>query len=471
VPPLSRRRFLQTSAVGIAGAAAGLSLPLFSRAQEKGERPAPPPEGVTVLNPRGRVPVSIIIDDSTCLVNLNRFAVPQFAEAWQTQRQLGQAYNHPWREWPVEIPDSFVRKFGEWAIENGIKGKYSVVPYPACVGRLDRGLPGWTGAQLRDSIKLVRDLIMPHWDIHPEMITHTWAIDTKTGHPYPERDLRHMENWDFSVGRSTDELADYMSYALRILKNVGLPCEGITTPGGFGNKVMPQLAQATLQSVRDVFGPATGEIPHFFRNLYDKGNESVAPRVLYASGLATDDPRCVISIIGCTGDWTGGWDNSTPVGPDAFITPDLMKGRMVDVIGRAEPACMVCHWTGIHFNGEELGFKIFQEVTRRLRDRYGDAILWMKLGEIARYWAAKELTRIERTSDGSTLRFDAPFACPVFTVRAPSTHPPPGNLKEVSQLAHLRPGSWLKEPQSIVVCIDLPKGRSELRLNATKDTR
>ena len=319
VPPLSRRRFLQNAA--LAGAA--LSLPSVSWPQDKGERPGPPPDGVTVLNPFNRVPVALIIDDSTCLVNLNRFAVPQFAEAWQTQRQLGGAYNHPWREWPLEIPDSFVRKFGEWSIENGVKGKYSVVPYPACVGRIDRGLPGWTGAELRDSIKLVRDVITPNWDIHPEMITHTWAIDTKTGHPYPQKDLKHMENWEFSVGKSADELADYLSYALTILKNVGLPCEGVTTPGGFGNKVMPALARATLESVRGVFGSTAGEIPHFFRNLYDKGDESVAPRVFYASGLGTDDPRCSVSVIGCTGDWTGGWDNTPPVGEGAFITNDL----------------------------------------------------------------------------------------------------------------------------------------------------
>jgi hypothetical protein len=448
-----------------------LGAPLFSIAQEKGHRPPPPPDGVTVLNPRGRVPLSIIIDDSTCLVNLNRFAVPQFAEAWQTQRQLGQAYNHPWRDWPVEIPDSFVRKFGQWALENGIKGKYSVVPFPACVGRLDRGLPGWTGAQLKDSIQLVKELITPHWDIHPEMVTHTWAIDTRTGHPYPQRDLRHMENWDFSVGRSTDELADYMSYALNILKNVGLPCEGVTTPGGFGNKVMPQLAQATLQSVRDVFGSSTGEIPHFFRNLYDKGDESVAPRVLYASGLDTADPRCVVSIIGCTGDWTGGWDNSTPVGADAFITADLTKGRMVEVIGRGEPACMVCHWTGIHFNGQEVGFKIFQEVTSRLRDRYGDGIQWMKLSEIARYWAAKELTKVEGGSDDAVLRFDAPFACPGFTLRARSAGAAPPDLKEISQLSQLRAGSYMKDRDSVVCCIDLPKGPSELRLTPAKEPR
>lgn len=419
-----------------------------------------------------RVPVSLIIDDSTCLVNLNRYSVPQFAEAWQTQRQLGQAYSQPWRDWPLEIPDAFVRKFGEWSQENGVKGKYSIVPYPACVGRIDRVLPGWTQAELLDSIKLVRELMMPNWDIHPEMITHTWAIDTKTGHPYPERDLRHMENWDFSVGRSADELADYLSYALRILKNVGLPCEGVTTPGGFGSKAMPALARATLESVRDVFGSAVGEIPHFFRNLYDQGDKSVAPRIHYASGLETDDPRCVVSIIGCTGDWTGGWDNSPPVGADAFLTLDLKNGRMADVIARGEPAVMVCHWTGIYWNGQELGFKVFQEVTRRLRERYGEQIVWMKLAEISRYWAAKELTKISVAANRSALTFDAPFACPAFTVRAPApAAPAPIGLREAAASARLTAGSFQKDRDSILCCIDLPKGRSELRLAPPKEAQ
>ena len=62
---ISRRQFLRSSAVGVAGAALG-QVPAF--AQFKGERPKQA-EGVTVLNPRGRNPVSLIIDDSTCLVN------------------------------------------------------------------------------------------------------------------------------------------------------------------------------------------------------------------------------------------------------------------------------------------------------------------------------------------------------------------------------------------------------------------
>jgi hypothetical protein len=467
VSSLSRRHFLRATA-GAVAAAAYLALPSIAPAQVKGERPPAPPEGVSVLNPLGRVPVSIIIDDSTCLVNLNRFAVPQFAAAWAARKGAGPRFEQNWRDWPHEIPDAFVRKFAEWSMENGVKGKYSIVPYPACVGRIDRVLPGWTDAELADSIKVVREFVTPNWDIHPEMVTHTWAIDTKTGHPHTEHTPRFMENWEWSVGKSADELADYMAYALRILKDVGLPCEGITTPGGFGNLVMPALAQATLQSVRDVYGGV--QVPHYFRNLYDQGDRSVAPLVQYAAGLDGDDPHCVVSIIGCTGDWTGGWDNSTPVGADAFITPDLKSGRLVDVIARGEPAVMVCHWTGVYFNGQELGFKIFQEVVRRLRERYGSTINWMKLSEISRYAAARELTRLALNETGRKLRIDAPFACPNFTLRVtPPAGASPAGLKEVDDLAQLRPGAFARDGGAAVCCLDLPKGRSELLF--TQDPR
>lgn len=464
--PFSRRSFVQSSALAAAGLALAPRLP----AQSPGERPARA-DGVTVLNPRARVPVGLIIDDSTCLVNLNRFAMPQFDTAFAGANKT---YHRNWREWPVEIPDSFVRKFGEWCAGQGVKGKYSIVPYPACVGRLDRGLPGWTQRELAESLELVRTVMMPNWDIHPEMVTHTRVIDTKTGHPHAEHSVKFMENWEWTTGRSADEIADYLAYALRILKNVGLPCEGVTTPGGFGGKALPQLAQATLQSVRDVF---SAEIPHYFRHCYSEGNRSVAPRVEYASGLDTADPRCVVSIIGCTGDWTGGWDNTPPEGADKFITADGKGGRMVEIIEGGEPALALAHWTGFWWNGQELGFKVWQEVVRRLHARF-DNLLWMKLSEIARYWAAKELTRI--TTEGSRITFHAPFACPAFTVRFPvavkamkqprvllgagrSHYYPP-----VQRLLDLKPGTWHRDDNWMTVCFDLPKGESAIEKPAAQ---
>jgi hypothetical protein len=430
-------------------------LPARLKAQEPGQRPKPT-EGVIVRNPRDRVPVSLIIDDSTCLVNLAYFAIPQFAEVFPDQ------YKQPWRELPREIPDAFVRKFGEWCHERGIKGKYSIVPYPACVGWIDREMPGWSRRELEDSLKLVRELIVPDWDIHPEMVTHTRIIDTKTGRPYPEISDRYMENWRWTENRSADEIADYIAYALRPLKAVGLPCEGITTPGGFGDNARPQLSQATLQACRDVYQT---EIPHYFRHLYTD-DRSVAPRVEYASGLDGDDPQCVVSIIGCTGDWFGGWDGLEAGHPDQFITEDGRGGRLPEVIARGEPAILVCHWPGIYYNGREVGFTIFKEIVRRL-DAHYDNLVWMKNSEIARYWAAKELTRIERTPEGVSFR--APYACPAFTIEVPDwTSGPPGlmdggpPLDEVRDRRGLRPGTWLRSGKNLVACFDLPRGASHL---------
>lgn len=454
----TRRGFLRTGAAGLAAAYAGLKA-AGTWAQVPGDR-APACAGVRVVNPQNRVPVSLIIDDATCLVNLAHFAMPQFAEAWPKSKE----YQKPWRSFPREIPDAFVRKFGQWCREHGVKGKYSVVPYPACVGWLDRDLPGWSRQELVESLNLVRTLLLPDWDIHPEMVSHTWVINTKTGRPYENRTERFMENWRWSEGKSVDELADYMSYALRILKNVGLPCEGITTPGGLGSRVPAELAQATLEACRDVF---QAEVPHYFRDLYTD-ERSVAPRVFYASGLDGKDPKCAVSIIGCTGDWFGGWDGATAGSVDQLITADLAKGRMVEVIERGEPAIMVCHWPGIYFNGQEVGLKIFQEAVRRLHARY-DNLLWMKLSEIARYWAAKELTRIERQDNRITLH--APFATSRFTLSVVGAAAGASKLTaagkaqtlvEVSRALDLKPGSWTRSGAETLVCFDLPKGRCEL---------
>lgn len=460
--PLTRREFLARTARGLAAGSAALGVPA-AFGQSPGERPARL-DGIAILNPRARVPVGLIIDDSTCLVNLNRFAMPQFDTAFSGANKT---YLRNWREWPAEIPDSFVRKFGEWCASQGVKGKFSIVPYPACVGRLDRMLPGWTQKELADSIELVRTLMVPNWDIHPEMVTHTRIIDIRTGHPQTDHSLKNMENWEWTTGRSADEIAEYMAYALGILKNIGLPCEGITTPGGFGNRALPQLAQATLQAVRGVFG---AEVPHYFRHLYDKGEQSVAPRVEYASGLDSDDPRCVVSIIGCTGDWTGGWDNTPPSGVDRFITEDLQKGRMVEVIQRGQPAIMVCHWTGIYWNGQELGFRIFQEVVRRLHARF-DHLIWMKLSDLSRYSAARELTRVSR--NGEALIFRAPFTCPDFTLSFASRGNTPPRLrvresvallKEVSGPLKLESNTWCRAGETVTVCFNMPKGNSRLEI-------
>jgi len=133
---MTRRDFLKITAMAAAGAGSVFHASPAS-AQQKGQRPKQARD-VTVLNPQNRVPVSFIIDDSTCLVNLAHFGIPQFAEVFPER------YKQDWRKLPREIPDAFVRKFGQWCRDHKVKGKYSVVPYPALVGWLDRDIPGWS---------------------------------------------------------------------------------------------------------------------------------------------------------------------------------------------------------------------------------------------------------------------------------------------------------------------------------------
>ena len=360
-----------------------------------------------MINPRDRVPVSLIIDDSTCLVNLAHFAIPQFHEVFPDQ------YHQPWKTLPREIPDAFVRRFGEWCGERGIKGKVQRRPLPRLrrlarprLARLvETGARGQPGARSH---------------AHDAQL----GYPPRNGQPYlgdrhaepagrsPSARAAFMENWGFSVGKSADQLGDYLSYRtqdpqerrarLRGDHHAGRirqPC-----PARAGARCRFRLAGTYSRSrfpiISATFSPTSAAWPRASSTPADSDGP---------------DPRCVVSIIGCTGDWFGGWDGLTPGSVDQFITADLKGGRLPEVIARGEPAILVCHWPGMYFNGQEIGFKIFQEVVRRLHDAY-DHLIWMKLSQIARYWAARELTRIDRPAPGE-ITFQAPFACPEFTVR------------------------------------------------------
>ncbi len=454
----SRRKFLETTSVLAAGSLFGSSLlaqtPLGQRPQQH--------KSVKVLFPRDRIPMTFIIDDSTCLVNMGHFCIPQFHACYPNR----EVYNKPWYTFPREIPDSFVREFGEWCAENGVKGKYSIVPYPSCVGWMDRELPGWSRKALQDSLKLVRDLMLPNWDIHPEMITHTRVINLKTGRPFDEISPATMENSYPQEDKSVDELAAYLAYALQILKNCGLPCEGVTTPGGFGNKVKPKLSLAVQQAVRDVF---QSEIPHLFKYVVGAG-ESTEPSVEHVSGLGTDDINLTVNIPAGTGDWFGGWEGDVTPQPDRYATEDASSGRLVELIEQGQPGFFLCHWPGMYSNGTKNGFHTFQRVVNSIHSKYRDRVYWMKLSEISRYWAAKELTEIKK--NGNTITLNAPFATTNFTISAVSTQASPQitaaqkqiALSEVRNRSMLKPGTWHRDGKSSTLCFDLPKGKTTIRM-------
>jgi len=397
----SRREFLR------AGTALAAGLGLAADGTPSGAAPSHSSrKDVEVINPQGRVPLSLFIDDSTCLVNTAHFFMPQLAEAWPENKN----FRKPWKTWPREIPDAFLREFAQWCGEHGVKGKFTIIPYPGCVGWLDRELPGWSRQELRASLKLVREWIAPRWDITPEMITHTRVIDIRAGRPMDEVSSATMENSYPQTAKTADELAAYIAYALRILKNCDLECSGITTPGGFGNAAKSELSLAVQQAVRDVFA---AEVPYYFKYVVE-GDGSTAPKLEHVHE-AGEQVKLTVNVPAGTGDWFGNWNGDSPCQGHRYANQDATAGRLVDLIERGGPAVMLFHWPGMYCNGTRRGFEEFKKVVTALESRFRDRTLWMKSSEIACYFAAKELTRIER--NGSELTLCAALACPGFALR------------------------------------------------------
>ena len=66
-----------------------------------------------------RVPLSIIFDDSTVLVNLNYFFMRDYNLEAPGNPHLDSSRRHRWEDVPVVHPESFTREFAEYCLSTG----------------------------------------------------------------------------------------------------------------------------------------------------------------------------------------------------------------------------------------------------------------------------------------------------------------------------------------------------------------
>jgi hypothetical protein len=352
-------------------------------------------------NALDRVPLSIIFDDSTMLVNLNYF--------FMRDRNLIDGEPRRWEDVPVVHPESFTREFAEFCLEHNVKGKFSVVPCPAALGRLDHGLPMFSKAQQESWLKMCRELIMPNYDITPEMMTHTFVVDLTTLKPV---DPNLWEQWGWNQLPTDQEelVTDYIALSCEILNNVGLTPAGVTSPGGFGNP-LDFYAMCAENAVRRVTGNPT---PYFFKRVSSSGK--VDRPVWYPK---PDRGEAMGEIIASTGDRTGSWTGYGEVDPNYYITADLQGGRLPEVIDAGDPGVLISHWQGFYgiHNDDRRGFRAFQTVVRRLeeRDPHGVYTRWRKCSEITNYAIAREMAQM--TVKENTITLTVPVQVPEFTMR------------------------------------------------------
>ena len=391
-----------------------------------------------------RVPISLIIDDSTVLVNLNYF--------FMRDRNIADGGDRRWQDVPVAHPESFTREFAEWCLENGVKGKFSVVPCPAALGRIDQGLPMFSRAQQKSWLNMCREIIAPAFDITPEMMTHTFVVDLDTMQPLPSR-MWEQYDWETLPIDQEELVTEYIATACRILDNVGLTPEGVTSPGGFGGRTMAFYARCAGEAVRQVTGDP---IPYFFKRLDAQG--SIETPVWYADRQAG---TAVGEIIAATGDWTGNWTGYGEVSVDRYITSDLQGGRLPAVIKAGDPAVLCSHWQGFYgmHNDDRRGFRALKAIVRRLRelDPRGERTRWRKVSEITNYACARELAQV--SVQGDEIALDLPVRVPELTLRIAGVEPRAVSvdgmpLKRVESRAAFESGTYYVEEDAFLMAFD-----------------
>ncbi len=448
----TRRHFLG------AAAAAGLELSVSgSRSAGQGR------SRVQVCNPLLRTPLSLIIDDSCPVINKAYYWIQQRHE-WRLKYEP----NSPPDGWEVHydkldkmpnaIPAAFAAQWGEWC---GAGHTRQIQHDPVSGGgRPDRpGFPGFPPQELKDWLRVTKEIIWKSFDLTPEMLTHTHVVDLKT--------WKLTEQWEQGewVDPPVDQLTEYIAAAMQLLKNVGIACEGVTSPGAFGKRKEMAHARAVLDAAIQVNNNLR---PFYFLNMEMKDLPEVPIR--HADKVKG---AAIASIIGCAGDWFGatGYDVSNP---DLYIAADLQGGRLPAVLAKEHPAILVGHWPCMYVN-DQIGFKALKEVKKRL-DAYDPdktKTIWMKNSEIGHYWMARELSDLSVTDDagasGCTIRIATKFPADNFTFAlhdcmARRVQMSGADLRQVQSQRDFRSGTFRVTDKDTFVAFDLEARDTALAL-------
>lgn len=419
---------------------------------------------ITVCNPLLRTPLALIVDDSCPVINLTYHWINQ-RQAWKARFRPQEGFKESdgdpaqMHRVPPTIPADFARKWGEWCAEEGVKGKFSLVPYPAGVARVDQGFPDFPRQEFDGWMRAYRDVLWPNFDLTCEMLTHTHVVDL---HTWQFTDVWEQYEW---VDPPVEPLTDYIATAMQLCRDAGFPCEGVTSPGAFGRDKEAAYARATLDAALRINNDPR---PFYFLHVYDPPEQWPDVPIWYADkarGVA------IASIISCTHDWFGSWTGYDAGDPDLFITEDLQGGRLPQILARELPCIPVGHWPGFYYGGEEVGFHVLKEVKRRL-DRYDPdktKTRWMKTSEIAHYWMARRLSDITVSGGAGgqwQIAISTQFPTANFTLRldAPCVRMQVNgvDLQPVQTRRAFQEGAFVCEGSQSYVAFALPVGVTTL---------
>jgi hypothetical protein len=331
-----------------------------------------------------RIPACLVVDDFPLNASYCRRAQVEalgyrvargpWARGWRRQRQA------------LFMPAPLLEEFADLVEELGVRGKFSVLPCPAGWGRMDRSVRNLPDRDREALLGIVRRRIAPRFEITPEVLTHTLALDLRTGALLPHTESAWLTRLA-ADGRQA-ELRAYLRRAWEVLDNLGFRPRGTTVGGmedvsgiGGGRSLLAgdcreALAKALLAVQAEFARPApamfmyTGSPPTL-----PPSRATLAPDEVFASRGRTvfelhsigDDP--LLGVLGGRGD--------ARREAARLVSPGLDSGWFVRHAEAGHALVITVHSATLHSRGTGLGLRVLREALRRLRERYGRRLEWM----------------------------------------------------------------------------------------------
>lgn len=120
-----------------------------------------PPNKVSPGGQPKSIPLTLIIDDPAPCINVYWWHVEERQKTGKPTAESGE---------PIvrDVPVAFAAELAEVLRRRGIKGKFTVLPYPAGLGSIAQGLNGYSQADVERWLTIVRREIAPAWTSRPK---------------------------------------------------------------------------------------------------------------------------------------------------------------------------------------------------------------------------------------------------------------------------------------------------------------
>ena len=288
-------------------------------------------------------------------------------------------YEQPGYETQLVIPAGFTRRVAETFARYGLRGKFTVIPMPSCLGRIDQSLKLVPAERQAAFLNEVRERIAPRFDITPEFLMHSRAYNLKNGR------YLHVFEDEWLSRAPLEEVVEYFVLAFDILRNVRLEATGITSPWSSGIDVEKKYARAVADAQWKAF---SRKLTFYFLHTTSWGQ----PRQCRVECEVPERGQVVVSVPANTADIFWPAELATQVerreqirqSLDRLLSPDGRTGRIRQLVESGHPVVLLTHWQSLFYQGTELGLDGLGALAERIGKVFGNQVEWVTCSELAR---------------------------------------------------------------------------------------